>query len=89
MTSLRYNLKDTKQTLEILGFNVRDTSGGTTMFCIHEFTRDEMWVKKMKNGFLESYLRSLFKPIELRFEFFKSVYLHRNDKDISLPSDQH
>ncbi len=53
MDPTRYNSKDTSKALKILGFNVRDPDGGTTMFCIHTLTKDEVWIPKKQNGVLE------------------------------------
>jgi len=84
----RYNAKDTAKALTVLGFNVRDPDGGNTMFCIHTLTKEEVWIPKTSNGFLEDVLVSIFKPIELRFTYFKSVYINSVNNN-QYPSDQH
>ena len=83
----RYNAKDTSRALKILGFNVRDPDGGSTIFCKHTLTKEEVWIPKTNNGFLEDVLKTIFKPIKLRFVFFKSVYINLPTNDIH-PSDQ-
>ena len=84
----RYNAVDTAAALRILGFNVRDPDGGNTVFCIHKLTKEEVWIPKTKNGFLEDVLTVLFKPIQLRFIYFKSVYIGTMGSN-QLPSDQY
>ena len=87
MAEQRYNVKNTAKALTVLGFNVRDPDGGNTIFCIHKLTQEEVWIPKTENGFLEDVLITLFKPIKLRFIFFKSVYIDSLDYN-QYPSDQ-
>ena len=88
MTIQRYNSTDAMKALQILGFNVRDPDGGKTVFCIHKLTQEEVWIPKTRNSFLEDVLVTLFKPIQLRFIFFKSVYIDTLGNS-QQPSDQY
>ena len=70
----RYNVKNTLQALETLGFNVREPSGASTIFCVHKITCEEIWIPKKNEGFLQDFLQVIFDPIKLRFEYFKFIY---------------
>lgn len=87
MAVQRYNAKNTVKALTVLGFNVRDPDGGSTIFCIHTLTKEEVCIPKTENGFLEDVLASIFQPINLRFIFFKAVYISSLGGD-QYPSDQ-
>lgn len=84
----RYNAKDTVRALKFLGFNVRDPNGATSVFCIHGLTKEEVWIPKIDNGFLEDVLESIFKPTNLEFSYFKSGYMNL-PKNNTYPSDEH
>ena len=86
MDPIRYNVKDTLSSLAFLGFNVRDASGSTTVFCFHKITKEEIWIPKDDKGFLEDTLTVLFEPAKLRFEYFQ--YIYSNHKNQNNPSDQ-
>ena len=85
----RYNIQHTIDALKILGFNVRNPDGGTTIFCKHTITKEEIWIpNKTNDGFLEDVLTSIFKPIGLKIVYFKSVYINL-PKNNTPPSDQY
>ena len=83
----RYDVPKTLSTLEFLGFNVRDSTGATTVFCIHKITKDEIWIPKDGDGFLADTLSVLFEPVKLRFDYFKFIY-HNGPHLQQIPSDQ-
>ena len=87
MNAQRYNTDDTIDALKMLGFNVRNPDGATTIFCIHTITQEEVWIPKTDQGFLRDVLEAIFEPIKLRFEFFHSVYMNTPHK--RNPSDQY
>ena len=83
----RYNVKRSSEALKILGFNVREPTGGTVIFCMHTLSKEEIWLPKTNNDILEDVLETIFEPINLRFIFFKSVYINLPNND-AYPSDQ-
>ena len=87
MLSVRYFFDNTLRALKLLGFNVRCPDGGTTAFCFHKFSKQEIWVPKEGNGVSESVLKFIFEPIGLPLVYFKSVYSSLKDNNTH-PSDQ-
>ena len=84
----RYYTDKTARALEILGFNVRNTDGGTQMFCIHTITKAELWFPKSQEGLPKDVVDFHCSLVGLPTAFFLSVYKSVNDDNL-YPQDQH
>ena len=82
-----YNTRKIIKTLEVLGFNIREPDAGTSAYCMHKVSGDEIWLTTAEDERAEDTLERIFAPVELPMQYFKGVYMGLKS-DIVSPSDQ-
>ena len=70
-----YNPKDILRALEILGFQVRAPNGGSSAYCMHGITKEEVWVPTNVEILTDDVLAFLFEHLSLPVAYFQSVYM--------------
>ena len=85
-----YSTKDIIRALKVLGFRVRAPDGGNTAYCLHEITKEELWVPTHVDTLDDDVLAFLFEHISLPMAYFQAVYTGLPIRSEYLhPTDQH
>lgn len=76
--------------MEVLGFQVRAPDGGTTAYCTHGITKEELWVPMHVDTLDDDALEFLLESTTLPWEYFRGVYMGLDIRPENLhPSDEH
>lgn len=82
-----YNTRKVIRALEVLGFKIREPNAGSSAYCMHTISKQEMWLTTAETEQAEDTLAHIFKPVRLPMHYFKGVYLSLKLEIVS-PSDQ-